>query len=140
MIHSSGSRESQSEMALDVEQAVAGGMDLPPGKWAGALAECVDVLVSTYKRAGLDEDQALDLAQRGVIALADYRGGRHLYLPRGVSLRTAVRDRAIFHLSGRVSSETLAARFELTVRRIEQIVHDQQRLHIARVQRDLFPQ
>lgn len=123
---------------VTLAEALAAGIDAPREKWARTLAYMVDVLCATFQRAQLDEDSALDLAQRGVIALAESQGGRPIYLPRGEALRNAVRDRLIYRLANRNNIEALAQRFDVSVRRIEQIVAEQHALHLSRVQGRLF--
>lgn len=113
-------------------------VELPREKWGAVLAEMVDVLTAAALRRGLDEEQALEHAQQNVLVLAQHFGGRPLYLPRGESLRVALRDRLIYHLDKGNNTEALAKRFDLTVRQIQIIRATQRALHLRKVQGRLF--
>jgi Mor family transcriptional regulator len=114
-------------------------IDAPDKRWPRMLAEYIDVLLATYRRLGASEDQALEYAEQGVLAIGKYCGGRQSYLPTGERLETAVRDRRIYlEYNGRNKGE-LAQRYDLTERRIEQIAAEQRAIHIRRIQPELFP-
>lgn len=115
------------------------GIEASAERWPRVLAEYIDVLQATYRRMGMDESQALHLAEQGVLALGKYRGGRRDYLPTGDRLQTAVRDRRIYlEYNGR-NKEELARRNNVTERRIEQIAAEQRAIYIRRIQPELFP-
>lgn len=121
-----------------LSEAFAAGIEPPAEKWAGTLADLVDRYKAHYQRNGRTEDEALAEAQTVVILLAEYTGGRSVYLPRGAALQTALRDRAIYHLARRGNTVELAKRFDLTERRIQQIVAEQHAIRIDRTQGKLF--
>ncbi len=118
--------------ALDlVERGVE---DLPADRWPPVLAAMVAVLDSTYRRLGLDVDQAARLATSGVLAQAEYMGGRMFYLPRGERLRTALRDAEIFHRANGRNIQLLATEFGITDIQVYRICKQQKKLHLAKVQ------
>lgn len=123
---------------VSLSEAMAAGIEPPSEKWASTLAELVDVFAAHYRRAGRSEDEALSDARIVVALLADHFGGRPVYLPRGTSLHTALRDRVIYHLANGNNTTELAARFDLSERRVQQIVAEQQAIQIHRRQGKLF--
>jgi len=114
------------------------GITAPDAKWPANLAAMVDVLHATLRDRGYDDDVALEDAQRCAIAIAEYQGGRNYYLPTGERLKGFVRDRAIYLASNGRNKAELALRFELTERRVEQIVAEQRAVHLRRIQPQLF--
>jgi Mor family transcriptional regulator len=131
----------QAEMPLGevgLSGALAAGLEPPAEKWARTLAEMVDVLAADRRRRGEDEDVALADAQHTVLVLAEYQGGRQYYLPRGAALRNALRDRVIYHQAKRGNIDTLAERYGITTRRVEQIVAEQHAIQVRSRQGQLF--
>ncbi len=116
----------------------AGTVDVPDEKWPAALATIVDVLADLWQRDGVPADEAIDRARRSALTIADYQGGRPLYLPRGERLQVALRDRQIYLLHRGNNVEALARRFGLTTRHIERIYAEQRAIQIARRQARLF--
>lgn len=112
--------------------------DVPTEKWARGLVEFIEQIEAAYVRAGLPEDQAFELASLGVRTIAEYRGGRQFYLPRGDALLTALRDADIFRRANRGNIERLAADNGLTVSQIYRICRQQRALHIRKTQGRLF--
>lgn len=111
-----------------------GAMELPDARWAPTLAAMVAVLASTLKRQGIDEDQAARLATAGVLAQAEYAGGRMMYLPRGDRLRLALRDAEIWQRAKRGNINALAQEYGLSDIHIYRICKQQRELYIARRQ------
>ncbi|MCL1550481.1 Mor transcription activator family protein [Xanthomonas nasturtii] len=111
-----------------------GTVDVPEDRWAPMLASMVAVLESTYRRLGLGDAQAAKLATAGVLAQAEYAGGRMLYLPRGDRLRKALRDAEIYHRARRGNIRQLADEYGLTDIHIYRICREQKELHLSRVQ------
>lgn len=112
--------------------------DVPQEKWARSLVESIEVMEATYRRAGVDAGEAFRLASLGVRALAEFRGGRQVYWPRGDALVTALRDAEIYRQANRSNIERLAAEHGLVVSQIYRICRQQRALHIRRVQGRLF--
>ena len=123
---------------VSMSEALAAGVEFPSTKWAGTLAELVDLYTAHYERKGRTLDEAIAEAQTIVLMLAEYNGGRSVYLPRGAALRTALRDRAIYLAAKRGNTQALASRYGLVERRVQQIVAEQHAIHIARTQGSLF--
>lgn len=114
------------------------GIDAPDKRWPRTLAEYIDVLRATFQRLGATEEQALDYAEQGVLALGQYCGGRQGYLPTGERLQAAVRDRRLYlEYNGR-NKTALAQRYNLTERRVEQIAAEQKAIHVRKLQGRLF--
>lgn len=112
--------------------------DVPPEKWARSLVESIEVIEAAYKRDGLDADTSFRLASLGVRAVAEYRGGRQFYWPRGDALITALRDAEIYHRANRSNIAELASEHGLTDSQIYRICRQQRALHIRKVQGRLF--
>lgn len=102
--------------------------------WAPLLAAMVAVLAATHRRLGFDDAQAAKMATSGVLAIAEYLGGRTAYLPRGDRLRKALRDAEIYHRARRGNIRKLAEEYRLSDLQIYRIVREQKELHLAKVQ------
>lgn len=119
----------------DIELAQVDG---PTSRWPTTLAELVDVLRCVAVRRGRSEEEAIADAQQGALAIGEYLGGRQIYLPFGDRLKAALRDRRLYlEYNGRNKAE-LAARYDITERRVEQIAAEQRAIHIERLQGKLF--
>jgi Uncharacterized conserved protein len=112
--------------------------DLPKERWPRELVRAIEVVESAYIEAGYAEDVAFELARAGMVALADFGGGRQWYLPRGDALQTALRDANIYRRSRRGNIPALAAEFRLTERHVWRILRQQYHLHRNKVQLQLF--
>lgn len=112
--------------------------DLPADRWASALVGMVRVQEAQYRRLGREEGEAFQLARAGVMALAEYFGGRMWYLPRGDRLRQAIRDIEIFRKAGKVPVKELADTYRLSDSQIYRIIRQQHDLHLRRIQGRLF--
>lgn len=111
-----------------------GPVDAPSESWAPMLAALVAVLHATFRRAGVDEELAIRLATTGVLAQAEYAGGRMLYLPRGERLRRALRDAEIYRRARRGNIGALAREHGLTDIQIYRICREQKELYLSKVQ------
>lgn len=113
-------------------------IDAPSERWPSVLAEYIDVLRAVFLKRGRSADDALEDAQQAVLALGQYCGGRQSYLPTGERLMTAIRDRRLYlEYNGR-NKATLAQRYGLTERRVEQIAAEQRAVHVRKLQGRLF--
>lgn len=108
-------------------------------RWPKVLAELVDVLAAEALRRGRSPDEALQDAQASVLALANYLGGRQIYLPRGDRIASALRDRLIWCAFPRKSIEQLADEHGTSTRRIEIILAEQRAIFVRKIQPGLFP-
>lgn len=114
--------------------------DLPKERWPRDLVAAIEVQEAAFQRLGYSEEEAFKLARAGVLALAEYGGGRQWYLPRGDALMTAMRDAEIYRRAHRGNVMALASEFKLTERHIWRICRQQYALHIRKIQPPLFPE
>lgn len=107
-------------------------------RWTERLSHSIDVLEALYKRRGMDEIEALELATISIREFAQFHGGKQFYLPIGSKLDIAIRDRKIFSEIGRKSAEQLAKEHKITDNRVYQIIRYQTSLIRKKIQPDLF--
>lgn len=108
-------------------------------KWAPLLADMLRVIEALKRREGRAEADAFADAQSTVLALAEYFGGRMVYLPRGDRLRTALRDAELWRrFNGRNSAE-LAHEYRVSEIHCYAILKKQRQLHQRKLQGRLFP-
>ncbi|ECR7610266.1 hypothetical protein F2C03_06865 [Salmonella enterica] len=106
--------------------------------WTGTLSDLLAVMLSEMKRAGVDEQQALNLSERLTIALSGYMGGRSLYLPAGGRLKTAVRDMLIYaEFNGR-NIQHLQKKYRLSEPQVYAILKRERDVYIRRRQISLI--
>ncbi|WP_161624002.1 Mor transcription activator family protein [Methylohalobius crimeensis] len=86
------------------------------------MKELLDHLVSRLERKGLDSEKAFDIAKEAVEAVSDVCGGRQVYFPMGVSIRTALRDEQIMREFNGRNIDDLSRRYRLSHARIYQIL------------------
>lgn len=92
------------------------------GRWGESAAVIQCVLQAALEREGEKPDRAMRLAEAALLAFADYCGGREIYLPKAVVLKAGLRDRRMCaEFNGRNYHE-LAARYNLSTRRVRDIV------------------
>ncbi len=95
------------------------GSEAGKARWPRTLADLYDiVLLSLMKNA---QSGTHALAEKTVVALADYFGGRPIYVPTARRMRTFVKHREIHSRLGRESAETLSAEYGLSVSQIYRI-------------------
>lgn len=111
-------------------------LDLTEKQWEGTLVALVAVMEAAFRRVGLDEEQATRLALAGMLAQAEYAGGRQIYIPQGMRLRNALRDAEIYRRAKRGNIAQLVTEYGLTEVRVYEIIRQQRQLHLARVQRN----
>ncbi|MDX1464102.1 MAG: Mor transcription activator family protein [Halomonas sp.] len=107
-------------------------------KWPQGLSDMVTVIAAALRRAGDDEATARERAFRAVRALAQYAGGRSLYVPKGEALDRALRDRDIWEHFDGANVTALARQHDLTEVQIYAILAEQRKLARQRVQPGLF--
>lgn len=112
--------------------------DVPQAAWSKVLAGMVDTLSAGFRRRGASVEDATEEAQFVVIELANYCGGREMYLPRGQKLMKALRDRRIYLEHTGRNERHLAERYNITPRQVRQIHREQRALQVARRQGRLF--
>lgn len=107
-------------------------------KWPKILADLVSVIEAAHLREGDSPEVAQRRAFVTVRALANYAGGRQLYMPRGGVLERALRARKIWTKYKGDNIPDLANEFELTVSQVYTIIAEQRELHRQRIQPSLF--
>lgn len=112
--------------------------DIPAHRWAQGLVQLIEVQEAVFVRLGYASDEAFRLARAGVVAIAEFGGGRDWYLPRGDDLHAAMRDAEIWRRANRRNIGALAAEHGLTERQIWRICNQQRKLHRDKMQGRLF--
>ena len=107
-------------------------------KWPQGLSDMLTVIESAHRRAGDDDETARLRAFRAVRALAQFAGGRSLYVPKGERLDRALRDREIWERHDGANVTELAREYHLTEVQIYSILAEQRKLARARMQPDMF--
>jgi Mor family transcriptional regulator len=122
--------------AIDVNEP------LPDVKWPVEMADMLAQMEDVFSRFGMADDVARRLAQETMLGLAAWRGGAMLYVPKAVSLRTALKHAEIWRYfraqSGAVDMNDLAKRFDISVQTAYIIIKQQRKIHVAKCQRALF--
>lgn len=96
--------------------------------WPKGLVMLADVVENAFVNKGRGTDEARDLAETAIEALAFYAGGRSFYLPKGAALKVALKHQQIFkEFTGDNVSE-LAQRHNLTEVQIYAILAQQREL------------
>lgn len=113
---------------------------LPPThRWPPLLRQLADVMASYNERAlKMPPKQAADDAIERIVVLANYLGGRFVYLPRGDALRQAARDALIYRLSSRLPAHELGRMFGLGEHAIYRVIAREKQMEIDRLQGKLF--
>lgn len=113
--------------------------ELRPDRWPRAMVELIDVFTAGAQRAGLADSPAAAqrIARWAVLTLAEYGGGRQLYLPKGEGLRLALRDAQIWQEFDGRNTAALAIKHRLTTVRVYQILAEQRALRRGRTQPEL---
>lgn len=107
-------------------------------RWAPMLVDLLRVMEAAHVRAGMEPEAAFRTAMNAVAAVAEYFGGRPVYIPRGDRLATALRDAEIFRRAKAGNYEQLADEYGLTTIQIYRIVRQQKAMHLRKMQGRLF--
>lgn len=122
------------EAAAAQAEALADATDR--GRWPLRLLELTDICEAViHRHPGAAQRE---LAERLVMEIANYLGGRPVYLPRGDALKRALRDRRIWRDSGKVSPDDLATREGLCMQQVYKIIGEMRALEKRRRQPGLF--
>ncbi len=97
--------------------------------WPQELVQLTEVAEACLVSSGKSETEAQQLARAVVMAIAESRGGRQLYLPCGSRLRKAIRDAEIYRRANSNNIQQLAAEHKLTTTQIYAIITRQRQLH-----------
>lgn len=114
--------------------------DVVPAKhrWPEYLADLFELMQAYNLRKKMSmEESAIDARDRCML-MAKYHGGRMHYLPTGETLERALRDVIIFKEFRGNNHEALAAKWDLTITRIYQILAEQTKLFQKERQGKLF--
>ncbi len=106
------------------------------GRWPQRLLELTDICEAVIHRTHGTTQR--ELAERLVLEIANYLGGRPVYLPRGDALKRALRDRRIWRDSGKLSPDELATREGVCLQQIYKIIGEMRALEKRRRQPRLF--
>ena len=104
-------------------------------RWPSTL-QTVSLLIQ--REVEKQPSNAKQLADNITIALSHYMGGRDMYLPTNERIVAALRDIKIWQEFNGRNMEQLANKYQLTPRRIAEIIQFQREAEIARKQRCLF--
>jgi len=96
------------------------------------------VLEALNKRGGVADTPAFATAQASVLALAEYFGGRMVYLPKGDRLRIALRDAEMWRAFSGKNVPELAAHYDLSEIHVYSLLKKQRALHQRKLQGRLF--
>lgn len=106
-----------------------------PRAWPATLANLIAVFSAHLTHSkNMPEDQAHAEAQVMVTVLANYFGGRQIYLPRDEKLRLALRDNLIWRQFDGSNVPALESKHRLTRQQIYNVIAQQRALHVKRVQ------
>lgn len=90
--------------------------------WPQALIDIRETIKSGAQREGYHDDEAGQIATRATLDLAEYAGGRQVYIPRVARLRRALRDAEIWEKFTGDNVSQLAREYRLTEQRIYNIL------------------
>lgn len=125
------------DTAADPARMIDAG-ELPAEKWAPLLANLLRVLEARFKRSGTPDPKAYRDAADIVLTIAEYFGGRVVYLPKGEGLRKALLHAEIWRkFTGRNVPE-LAQEFGLTEIYVYEVLRAQRKLNARKIQGRLF--
>ena len=103
--------------------------DVPKGhEWPKVLSDFIAVVQAELTRRKLPDSGKHAVAV--VVAIAEYIGGREIYIPANESLHAALTHLDIYtEWSKNGDVQALSERYQLTARRIYQVLTEQRALH-----------
>lgn len=115
-------------------------VEVDEAQWAPLLVDMVRVVEADLaRRRGQASPADFADARHAVLALAEYFGGRQVYLPKGDRIRTALRDAEIWRkFTGRNARE-LAHEYKISEIHCYSVIKRQRVLHARKLQGRLFP-
>ncbi|MEP7041873.1 MAG: Mor transcription activator family protein [Dokdonella sp.] len=108
-------------------------------QWAPLLVDMLRVVESQKRREGMQADAAAADARTTVLALAEYFGGRQIYLPKGEKLRAALMHAEIYKRFNGRNTRDLAAEYRISEIHCYAVIKRQRELHRKKLQGRLFP-
>lgn len=126
--------------AEDLQQLLEADAELPEAqrRWAPMLVDLVRVIEAAHVRRGMAAEAAFGSALDAVKGVAEYFGGRPLYIPRGDRLLTALRDAEIFRRAKGGNIERLAGEYGISSIQLYRVIKQQKALHLRKIQGRLF--
>ena len=107
--------------------------------WPQMLVDVLNLTRDALVAAGATPDQARHAAIVMVRTMANYNGGRSVYLPRGQSLDDAIRDHSMYSAwSKGAAIADLMREHTLTEQCVYRIIARERELHRKKVQPGLF--
>lgn len=104
-------------------------------KWPKDFAALMDCGAAALRHADVPADKASEYAGRVLHAASIYAAGRQLYMPQGVQVKTAMRDRRLFHdWKEGMNADGLTRKYKISYQRVIQIVGEQRALWLAEIQ------
>lgn len=125
------------DSAADTARMVEAGA-VPESKWAPLLVDLLRVFEARNKRQGMTPEAGYAQAVDSVLLIAEYFGGRVVYLPKGDRLRKALVHAEIWRKFTGKNVPELAQEFELTEIYVYQVLGTQRKLHLRKLQGRLF--
>lgn len=107
-------------------------------RWPKALCELSDFVQAQLKNTGVSEQQQINLADKVLLAMAMYSGGRGFYLPNAKTTRDFIRNRRIYQAFTGRNHKELAHQYRMSEIRIYQIIKEQRAMDVARRQPGLW--
>lgn len=95
-------------------------------KWPKDLAALLDIFESALMRYGFKVTEAKKLSHLLLAEEANYCGGRHIYIPKGDRLKTAIRDTELFYdwHEKNICPNELATKYRLSIQHVYRIIKD----------------
>lgn len=124
----------------DPREIIEGGDlgDVPEHKWAPLLADLLRVVEAYCKRRKMPDDQAWAVASELVVEISNYLGGRFTYLPRGDTLKTALLHADLWRRWKGNNLRELSDQSGYSEPHLYRILREQRRLHVRKLQGQLF--
>lgn len=107
--------------------------------WAPLLCDMLRVIEADKLRRGSPKADAFSDASSTVLAIAEYFGGRQVYLPKGERLKIALRDAEIWSKFTGKNARKLAETYGVSEIHMYAILKRQRALHTRKLQGRLFP-
>jgi Mor family transcriptional regulator len=107
-------------------------------RWPRELVELYDISKAEIIRAGYADDEAGAIAARVMIALSFRSGGRGFYLPKGDTIKQAIRDKQLYDAFNGKNIPALVERYGLSEQQVYKVIAQQKVLQRKKVQPGLF--
>ncbi|TRY13580.1 Mor transcription activator family protein [Shewanella hanedai] len=105
-------------------------------RWPSTLQSLCELMRVTLDRQAVSN--SVHISEALATTLSTYLGGRDIYIPNGERLKDALRDIRIWREFKGNNLEQLSRNYDLTERRVSQIIAEQRAAFVARKQRRLF--